>query len=161
MTVTKKSFTPLINKNSKILILGTLPGEDSLKFQQYYGHKRNQFWRLIGEIVGESLHDLPYEQKKDAILRHHLAIWDTLKMAKRQGSLDNNIHDIVHNNIPELLQQYPNIQCIGFNGKHSRKFFKQHESHLTKLKLINLPSSSPAYTVAFEKKLVLWETLFK
>ncbi|PIE45989.1 MAG: DNA-deoxyinosine glycosylase [Gammaproteobacteria bacterium] len=137
----KQSFPPLINQRSHFLILGTLPGEDSLAFQQYYGHRRNHFWRIIGDIIGQPL-----------------ALWDTVAAANRQGSLDQHIHQPIFNDIPALLRHYPSISYIGFNGKQARRFFQSHESQLPRtITLVDLPSTSPAYTLAYEHKLAAWQ----
>lgn len=153
----KCAFPPLINQQSCVLILGTLPGEDSLKYQQYYGHQRNHFWRIIGDIIGLPLTTADYTERCEAILAHRFALWDTLRQAKRQGSLDSCIRDPQPNDIPALLRDYPNIRAIGFNGKQAERFFKPHLAHLPReLSLLSLPSTSPAYTLAYEKKLAQW-----
>lgn len=163
MSKTKQSFPPLIAKNSKILILGTLPGEDSLKYQQYYGHKRNAFWRIIGDLIGNDLIDRTYADKCHHLLDNGFALWDTLQTAKREGSLDSRIREPRTNDIPALLCEYPNIHTIGFNGKQARKFFTVHETHLPRpMTLVDLPSTSPAYTLAYTQKLVIWrQALYK
>lgn len=156
--MTKKyAFAPLIQKHSEILILGTLPGEDSLKFQQYYGHLRNAFWRIMGDLIGKHLTDCPYAEKCEQLLNNGFSLWDTLAHATREGSLDSNIRTPVYNDIPSLLHRYPCIHTIGFNGKQARKFFKIHENHLPyDVDLYDLPSSSPAYTLPYEQKLMAW-----
>lgn len=159
MTNAKQSFPPLIAQNSEILILGTLPGEDSLKFRQYYGHKRNAFWRIIGDLIDENLADLDYAEKCTTLLKSGFALWDTLQAAKREGSLDSNIREPCYNDIPALLRDHPYLHTIGFNGKQARKFFKIHENHLPReIRLCDLPSTSPAYTLAYEQKLLTWRT---
>lgn len=158
----KQSFPPLIDADSEILILGTLPGEDSLKLTQYYGHSRNQFWRLIGACigVGECLHHADYSDKCATLLAHRIALWDTVQTATRQGSLDSNIRHRVDNDIPQLLTQYPNIHHIAFNGKQARRFFKKHEKNLPRTFILSdLPSSSPAYTLAFAHKYRAWQAV--
>lgn len=157
MNSAKQSFPPLIHADCNVLVLGTLPGEDSLKFQQYYGHKRNAFWRIISDITGQSLMDNPYQTKCTALLQQRIALWDTLAAAQRKGSLDSNIRTPLFNNIPLLLHDYPNINRIAFNGKKARHFFKTHENALpSSVALFDLPSTSPAYTLAYKKKLAAW-----
>lgn len=159
MNTAKQSFPPLIDANCTTLILGTLPGEDSLKFQQYYGHSRNAFWRIVGDMVGLNLTDKPYLEKCDVLLKHRIALWDTLATAERKGSLDSNIRTPVCNDIPALLRDYPQITRIGFNGKKARHFFKAHEAALPRpIALVNLPSTSPAYTLAYASKLAAWQS---
>lgn len=157
---TKYAFAPLINQDSEVLILGTLPGEDSLRFQEYYGHKRNQFWRIIGELFGHPLVELDYAERCSQLLSYRLALWDTLKAAKRQGSLDSNIREPVYNDIPYLLRQYPNIHTVCFNGKQAGKFFQQHIPSISpSIMLYTLPSTSPAYTLAYAVKLQQWQAV--
>lgn len=157
MQITKQSFPPLIDAQSRLLILGTLPGEDSLKFQQYYGHSRNQFWRLLGDVLGVDLLSQSYKQRTETLIASGVGLWDTLAAAQRKGSLDNQIRMPQHNDIPKLLQDYPAIQAIAFNGKQARRFFKPHEQQIdASMVLIDLPSSSPAYTLAYAEKQSAW-----
>lgn len=165
MTPLKQSFPPLIHADSEILILGTLPGEDSLRFQQYYGHPRNQFWRLIGDLLQQPLTDYDYADRCQLLLSHRLALWDTLSHASRKGSLDSNIKNPQYNDIISLLENHPAIHTIGFNGKQAQRFFnvgcKAHNTPPTLPQtLIALPSSSPAYTLPYEEKRKQWQALF-
>ncbi len=160
MTPTKQSFPPLISPNSERLILGTLPGEDSLRFQQYYGHQRNAFWRIIGDLIHSDLIEKSYDDKCAALLQHGFALWDTLAAATRDGSLDSRIRSPQFNDITTLLRAYPHIKCIGFNGKKARQFFKIHENKLPRpITLLDLPSTSPAYTLAYAEKLAAWRAI--
>ncbi|WPV65956.1 DNA-deoxyinosine glycosylase [Chitinophaga sp. LS1] len=84
----KKAFSPIVDENSKILILGTMPGERSLQQQQYYGHKGNQFWKLIFTLVDKPLSD-NYEDKKRLLLNKGIALWDVLEYCERTSSADS------------------------------------------------------------------------
>ncbi|MDC7125845.1 MAG: DNA-deoxyinosine glycosylase, partial [Spirochaetales bacterium] len=121
---TKQSFKPLINKNSKLLILGSMPGEDSLKFQEYYGHSRNQFWRIMSAITNKNLLT-DYETKKLLLLDSHIALWDVIANCERSGSLDINIKNETPNNIPDILMKYTKIDAIAFNGQKAASSFKK------------------------------------
>lgn len=161
MDTMKQSFPPLINVGCNILVLGTLPGEDSLKFQQYYGHPRNQFWQIMGDIWGHSFTAMAYRDKCQLLLEHRVGLWDTLRAAERQGSLDSRIRKPQLNDISALLHDYPTINKICFNGKQARRYFKTHENHVpSTIKLFDLPSTSPAYTRAYAEKLAVWQSAF-
>jgi len=81
------SFEPIVDKNCKVLILGTMPGEISLQKQQYYANKQNQFWKIIYSLFNKDVED-DYEKRKIFLLDHHIAIWDVLKSCDREGSRD-------------------------------------------------------------------------
>ena len=89
----KYSFAPLRDERCEILILGSLPGEESLRMRQYYAHPRNSFWKIMFEILGEKYTD-DYREKCRMMLRHHIALWDVVYSGERQGSLDSNIKNM-------------------------------------------------------------------
>lgn len=157
------SFCPIINKNSKVLILGSMPGGESLKKNEYYGFKRNQFWKLIFDIFNDSyiLDDVDYEKKKKVILDNNLALFDVLKSCKRKGSLDSNIKNEEINDFKKLLSEYKNIKSICFNGNKSYdSFIKNVDKNIYEGKdLIRLPSTSPAYTISYGEKFSKWKVL--
>ena len=138
----KKSFTPIINKNSKVLILGTLPGAKSLELSQYYGDPRNQFWTIIYRIFKKESPDSEYENKVNFILDNNLALWDVIHSAERKGSLDANIKNEMCNDIEGLLQQYPNIEKIVLGGGKAARTFKKHFPN-TGVEIVEVPSTSP------------------
>lgn len=152
------SFDPIINENSRILILGTMPGEESLKKQQYYGHLRNHFWKVIYSLFGDDLQD-DYLARKNYLITHHIALWDVLEGCERKGSLDADIKNPIPNRIPELLLEYPNVTYLFFNGAKAEALFKKFHKDFcenNKLKTMRLPSTSPAHAIAFEAKLKQW-----
>ena len=120
-----KSFDPSIDNNSKILILGSTPGVKSLEEQQYYAHPQNRFWKVIASICNEpKLHEFDYELKLKTLLKNNIALWDTIKTCKRDGSLDSDIQNETPNDIGKLLKTYPNIKTICLNGNKSYSAFK-------------------------------------
>ncbi len=145
-----ESFAPVIGRNPKVLILGSMPGIASLEAQQYYAHPRNAFWPIMSEILGEQWSD-DYEHRIEQIKRHPIALWDSLKACRREGSLDSAIQrdDRIANDIPGLLAEHPTLHLIAFNGAASEQYFRQ--SVLDKLPkqhsldFIRLPSTSPAH----------------
>lgn len=163
----KQGLAPIVDSRARILILGTLPGEESLRQQRYYGHPRNLFWRILFDAFGEE-HVSDYERQKALLKRHHIALWDVLHSAERIGSLDSAIRNPVANNIAGLLAETPSLTTIAFNGKRAQALFRQHiAGRLTfpqdRLSLTALPSTSPTPSrnaLSYEEKLARWsETL--
>lgn len=139
-----------------MLILGTLPSKVSLQKQEYYGHPRNHFWPIIYALFSGELED-DYTEKAAFAKSHHLAIWDVCYTAKRPGSLDADIVAEVPNLIKQLLQNYPTIKTIAFNGKKSEQLYFKHFKREQGLTYITLLSTSPANAAfSFDKKLENW-----
>jgi hypoxanthine-DNA glycosylase len=160
--VLKRSFPPVTDARTRLLILGSLPGEESLAQQRYYAHPRNQFWRLIGAVAGLELEALPYEARLEALLGRGIGLWDTVGAARRQGSLDGNIRGIERNALPALVASLPQLRAVGFNGGKSASLGLPQlggEDGRDGLALVPLPSSSPAYTLPFAAKLAQWRRL--
>lgn len=141
-----KSFSPSVNENCKVLILGSMPGVKSLDEQQYYAHPQNRFWKLMGVFCDcENLPKMEYQDKLQTLLDNGFALWDVIKSCNRDGSLDSNIQNEKPNDIPKLLKKYPNIKTICLNGNKSYSEFKKHFSQLlTEYRCLKLPSTSPA-----------------
>ena len=158
-TSLKKSFAPIINKNSQILILGSLPSDKSIALNEYYGNKTNQFWNIISLIFeNKKIEFKNYNEKIDFLNKHHIALWDTYCSANRKGSLDSDIKNGEFNNIKELLNEYPIIKKILVNGRKSEIAFQKY------IKTVNLdcnykyvPSSSSANTsLSLFEKVEYW-----
>ena len=141
-----KSFLPNIDENSEFLILGSMPGIKSLTEQQYYAHPQNRFWKLMGVFCNtKNLQVINYQDKLQVLLKNKIALWDVIQSCNRIGSLDSNIQNEIPNNIPELLNQFPNIKAICLNGNKSYSAIKKHFPELLgKYKCYKLPSTSPA-----------------
>jgi hypoxanthine-DNA glycosylase len=155
----KHSFPPVINPHVRVLVLGSLPGEVSLKHQQYYAHPTNQFWRLIGGAVGADLVHLPYDARLETLLKHHVGLWDVIRQARRTGSLDGNIRDHAPNALRDLVAGLPELRAIAFNGATSATIGRKQLGPDTGHVLIPLPSSSAALTRPFDAKLAEWMAL--
>lgn len=156
---TKEIFglPPVSNNNAKVLILGTMPGADSLKLQQYYGNSRNNFWKLM-EAVLEVKAPESYPEKIKLLLKSNIALWDVCKSCIRQGSLDTDIKDEVPNDLVPFLKEHSNIRLIAFNGKEAEKKFKYHFKDLINIETIQLPSTSPANAqISWEVKAKHWQ----
>lgn len=145
---------PVVDKNTRTLILGSFPGEASLAAQQYYAYPYNQFWRLVGASIGEDLHALPYRRRLAALKRAGIGLWDVIGKCRRAGSLDMNIRDAQFNDFAALIQRCPKLERACFNGKTAARHLHHVESF--GLEVVVLPSSSPANTTRLEDKLTLW-----
>lgn len=141
-----KSFLPNINKHSKILILGSMPGVKSLEMQQYYAHPQNRFWKLMGLLCKTTdLAGFEYEKRLKILLDNGFALWDVIKYCKRSGSLDSNIYDEVPNDILGLLKKYKNIHTLLLNGNKAYSALKKHfPAVIQEYKCLKMPSTSPA-----------------
>ncbi|WP_245592047.1 DNA-deoxyinosine glycosylase [Clostridiisalibacter paucivorans] len=157
-----ESFSPIVHRDCKMLIFGSMPGRESLRRGQYYAFKRNQFWKIVYKLFDREP-DEQYENKVKFLIEHKIALWDVLKYCEREGSLDSNIKNESPNEIIEFLNKYTNIKHIFFNGTKARDMFKKHvgfdiagiESYHT------LPSTSPANTKPEKEKLKEWSIIKK
>src|SRR6187431_3107867 len=138
-------FPPVTRSDTRVLVLGSLPGAVSLARQRYYAHPQNQFWRLIGSVIERDLVPLPYEARLEALLEAGVGLWDTVAAATRQGSLDADIRLHEASDLAALAATLPALRAIGFNGGTSARIGRKQLAGVTALALIDLPSSSPAY----------------
>jgi hypoxanthine-DNA glycosylase len=151
-------LAPVIASDTRILILGSFPGEASLRAQQYYAHPRNQFWKLVGALVDEDLYSLPYDDRLPRLLAHRFGLWDVLAACEREGSLDSAIRKPAANDFDRLRHLCPELETVGFNGQASGKFAPQFAE--AGYRTVVLPSSSPAHmALSFEQKLERWRGL--
>ena len=155
----KVGLPPIARADARLFILGSLPGDASLAAQQYYAHPQNQFWRLVGSVIGEDLHSLPYAARLERLAEHRVGLWDVIGSAVRRGSLDQAIRDANHNRIEHLVHEFPELRAIAFNGGTSAAVGRKLIGSETALTLIDLPSSSPANTQPFAEKAMIWEQL--
>ena len=158
--IVKRGLAPVAGEGCRVLILGSLPGDESLRRQQYYGHPQNQFWRMLAAVYDETGVDT-YEEKCALLQRNGLAVWDVLLCAERDGSLDSAIKNAMPNELGTFLEKYPNLQAIGFNGQKAyalyRKFIEGTQNAPSAgVRLAVLPSTSPAATRPFKEKVALW-----
>lgn len=156
-----RSFPPFVDDNAEILILGTMPGAMSLAKQEYYAHKQNHFWKIIFSLLAELPVPENFGQKVKLLQQHRIALWDVLAYCEREGSLDSNIRNQVENDIPGLLENHPKIKTIVFNGQQSHKFFVRKFGLVDGINFHIMPSTSPAHTMKFEKKLERWSQILK
>ena len=120
-----ESFNPIIDNESKILILGSMPGRKSLELQQYYAHPQNRFWRLLAQLLEEGVPQ-NYQEKQNMLLRQHIALWDTLAYCEREGSLDSDIKNEQPNAILPLLAEHKQLRAVFCNGGKAAAAFKKY-----------------------------------
>ena len=152
-------FPPVTRPDTRILLLGSLPGAMSLAAARYYANPRNQFWRLAGAVIERDLEPLPYEARLETLLDAGIGLWDTVAAAEREGSLDQAIKLHEASDLQGLATSLPALRAIGFNGGKSAAIGRRQLAGRPDLALVDLPSSSPAYTLAFEAKRERWLAL--
>jgi hypoxanthine-DNA glycosylase len=134
-----------------MLLLGSMPGGESLRQGRYYAHPHNLFWPFMGELIGAGL-DLPYPERVERVKAAGIALWDVLKHCEREGSLDSSIRaeTEIPNELVEFLETHPSVQLVGFNGKKSAGTFERRvlpqlsASVRERVHFVTLPSTSPA-----------------
>ncbi len=156
---TAASFAPVLGPATRLLLLGSLPGQASLAQRQYYAHPQNQFWRLVGAVIDADLVAIAYPARLEALAAAGIGLWDVIGKATRPGSLDAAIRDAEANALPALVTTLPGLTAIGFNGATA---FKLGAPLLAGAgpALIRLPSSSPAHAaMSFAAKREAWLAL--
>ena len=153
-------FLPVVDDRTETLILGSLPGAASLAAGRYYANPRNQFWRLVGAVIGMDLEALDYDARLAALRAHRIGLWDVVAEAERTGSLDTAIRHAAPNDLVTLAHLLPRLRTIAFNGgKAASVGTAQLGSEAERFKIVTLPSSSPALTRRFDVKLDAWRAL--
>ena len=155
-----RGFPPIIDRRTETLILGSFPSEASLAAGQYYAHPRNQFWRLLGALLGEPLAGLDYARRAARVLAHRFGIWDVLDACRRPGSLDADIRDARPNDFAALRELAPRLKRVLFNGGAAGRFARRFAE--AGFATAVLPSSSPAHAGrSYEQKLALWRAAMR
>lgn len=160
----KSSFEPIVDNNSQILILGSLPSDKSIEKYEYYGNKTNQFWNIISTCFDNMKIDFKnYNEKIEYLRKHHIALWDIYACASRKGSMDSNIKNPTFNDIQNLLKHYPNIIKIVTNGRTSQKGFEKYlKLNKFNFKYSYAPSSSSLNaSLNFNDKVLIWKKVLK
>lgn len=140
----KSSFGAVVDARTRLLILGSLPGERSLAERQYYAHPTNRFWELVGAVIDRDLRSLAYTDRLALLREARVGLWDSVGTARRQGSLDAAIRDVSPNDLGALVATLPELRAVAFNGATSAKIGRAQLAGIT-LQLVDLPSSSAAH----------------
>ena len=157
MSERKAAFAPVVDANTRLLILGSLPGDASLAANEYYANPRNRFWHLVGDVIDQpDLPELAYQRRLAALLASGIGLWDAVSSAERRGSLDSAIRAAEAAGLAALVSALPNLQAVAFNGKTSARIAWPLLAPAG-LTLIDLPSSSPAHAaMPFAQKRQVW-----
>ena len=156
----KSSFAPIADERTRVIILGSLPGEKSLEARQYYANPTNQFWRLMERVLDVSLLQEGYEGRIERLLAHKVGLWDVVADAERDGSLDANIRNHRPNQFVDLASSLPSIKGLAFNGGKPAKLGRKIVGADKRLRLLDLPSSSAAYcAIPISAKAERWISL--
>jgi len=152
-------FPPIINRSSRVLILGSVPGGRSLELGQYYGHPQNQFWTIMAALLGVSRWK-DYAHKKRALLKHRIALWDVIDSCERKGSMDANIRNHLVNDLPALLKKFPRLKVIFCDSGTAHKMLRRHYPVLP-VPVFPLPSPSSAHAIPLKRKLTRWKKILE
>lgn len=154
----KSSFPPVADARTRVLILGSLPGERSLAEGRYYAHPQNQFWRMVGAVIGRDLQAMAYGDRLATLLGTGIGLWDVVARARRAGSSDAAIRDASANDLAALADELPNLRAVAFNGGAAAAMGRPLLAGRD-LALVALPSSSPLHTVGLTAKQPAWDGL--
>lgn len=158
-----QSFLPIAAQDARILILGSMPGRASIAARQYYAHRQNAFWRILGTLLGFEA-TAPYAQRVRAVKRARIAVWDVLHSCVREGSLDASIEAETANDFKRFFRAHPGLTHVFFNGAKAEASFRRHVlPGLSRvLRYRRLPSTSPAHaSLRFARKLAAWRAILK
>lgn len=149
---------PLYDENCKILILGSFPSVKSREAMFFYGHPQNRFWKLMAALFEEA-YPQTIEEKKALVLKHHIAMWDTIRSCTITGSSDSSIKDVVPNDLSVIFDN-SRVERIFCNGATSYRLYMKYIYPTTGVKAVKLPSTSPA-NAAFnlERLLTAWSMI--
>lgn len=161
-----QGFPSISRPDINILILGSMPGNDSLAAGKYYAHQRNAFWPIMTEIYGGSS-DISYDDRLEMLLDNRVGLWDVIKNCERESSLDSRIEEstIVVNDLLGFIDNHPQLRLLCFNGIKAEQTFNRYidiKDRVNDLQLLRLPSTSPANArMNFEEKLAIWRSALK
>lgn len=148
-------FPPLYDADSKILILGSLPSVKSREQMFFYGHPQNRFWKVMSAVLGEAL-PTTIEQKKQMLLKHRIALWDTIYSCDIIGSSDSSIKNVTPTDLGRILKE-SKVQRIFCNGGTSGRYFQKYQQKVLGMEATVLPSTSPANAAFSVEKLIrIW-----
>ncbi|MCX6244660.1 MAG: DNA-deoxyinosine glycosylase [Bacteroidetes bacterium] len=158
----KSGFPPVIDKNTEIVILGSLPSDMSILKGEYYANPKNQFWRIIFAIFNNNEPLYKYNERITLLLKNKIGLWDVLTEADREGSLDSNIQSEVLNDFSGLFTDYPKIRKLAFNGDKAFKCYLKMRAGLPQKEMVRMTSSSSANTSkSISLKIKEWEITLK
>jgi double-stranded uracil-DNA glycosylase len=158
-----QGLPPLLDANTRLVVLGSFPGVASLRAQQYYGHPQNQFWKIMATLLSPNATEvlvMPYAQRAQWLLGQGVGLWDVYAACEREGSLDVNIQNAQPNDLESLRVRCPALQAIAHNGGESFKHAKRTQT--LGWPVYRLPSTSPANASwTFVRKSEAWREVLQ
>ena len=156
-----RSFPPVCLPDARALILGSMPGVISLRAGQYYAHPQNAFWRIQCALWGMAFaSDMPYADKLRMLTSRRIGLWDVAESCRREGSLDSDMRGVVCNDFGALFAASPGIRAVFCNGGAAHALYMRHvRPEFPHIEVTRLPSTSPAFTQSFERKLEAWRVV--
>ncbi len=156
----KAAFPPSVDERATLLILGSLPGDASIRQGEYYAHRGNAFWSLMGDVLDMDLRTFPYAMRLKQLRARGVGLWDVIESADREGSLDSAIRGAELRDLNAFVARLPALKAVAFNGKTASVQGRRQIGNDTALTLIDLPSSSGANAMlSRDKKAELWRAL--
>jgi len=156
----KHAFSPVVDARTRVVILGSLPGERSLAARRYYAHPQNQFWQLTGAVVDRDLVALDDDARLDALLAARIGLWDVIATARRQGSSDAAIREHEARDLAAFAAGLPALRALAFNGGKAHTIgTRALGDRLPTIARVPLPSSSPLHAIGLAAKLPSWLSL--
>ncbi len=153
------AFDRVADERTRLLVLGSLPGRQSLAAGRYYAHPRNQFWALLSPAAGVDLAALDYADRLAALLKTGIGLWDVVGTARRRGSLDAALRDVAARDLKAALADLPSLRAMAFNGAAALAIGQRQLGPEPGVAIIPLPSSSPAHAVGLAAKRAAWDRL--
>jgi TDG/mug DNA glycosylase family protein len=153
------AFDPVVDEATTVLVLGSLPGRKSLQERRYYAHPQNQFWRLIGAVIGVDLATLEYPNRLEALRAAGIGLWDVIERASRIGSLDSAIQDAEIRDLGTMIATLPKLRAVAFNGQTALRHGLKQLGAPSPLAILALPSSSAAHAVGTAAKQQAWNLI--
>lgn len=145
-------FPALFDRDSRVLLLGSIPSPKSREQGFYYGHPQNRFWKVMAQVLGEEVPET-IPQKKAMLKKHHVALWDVLESCTIVGASDTSIEDVVPNKISELVKK-SKVARIFCTGATAHKLYQKYCAADVGMDAVKLPSTSPANCAVSLEKLV-------
>jgi len=158
-----RSFPPIAARDARVLVLGSMPGRRSLEARQYYAHRQNAFWKILGRLLGFEP-SAPYAARARALKDARIALWDVLHSCVREGSLDASIEAEIANDFARFFRAHPRLSHVFFNGAKAEASFRRHvpPGAGAALRYRRLPSTSPAHaSLSFARKLAAWRAILR
>lgn len=188
MEIETHPFEPWLPVNAKLLMLGTFPpAPKRWAMEWYYPNFTNDMWRIFGLIFfGDKLHFVDEENKtyrlnelKQFLKEKGVALFDTaLRIRRTTGTASDKDLEIVEPaDLDGMLRSLPECKAVLAAGQLATKVFTEHYNIDARnlkmgeyrtfdfegrtLKLYRQPSSSRAYPMKVEKKVVYYKQMFK